>query len=128
LEDPISFLYFHTVELALKAFVRSHGQQIRTGHKLTAWFEKCTKLGLTIEPQDKNVIENIVSLLESGNQNHGFRYFVPGSVVTAELEYAREGVNALMRTIAPQVEARSPIDEKPRVAKAILAMRINESK
>src|SRR5947209_4261230 len=31
LSDPISFLYFHAIELAFKAFLRSHNQKIPTG-------------------------------------------------------------------------------------------------
>jgi hypothetical protein len=41
LRDPAYFLYHHSVELALKACLLSHGASIQTGHDILAWFERC---------------------------------------------------------------------------------------
>jgi hypothetical protein len=60
--------------------------------------------------------------LESGNENHGFRYFMPGSAVTADLAYAIEGVDALMQSTGPQIEALNTNNSAPMVAKVILVV------
>ena len=50
LSNPIYFLYFHTVELALKAFLRSLNIPIlgteRQNHNLTKLYEECRSLEL----------------------------------------------------------------------------------
>jgi hypothetical protein len=75
LHDPIYFLYFHTTELLLKAFLRKKGLAIRKGHKITAFYDKCRSLGLVVPTGDRFGLQNIVSLLEKGNEDDGFRYF-----------------------------------------------------
>jgi hypothetical protein len=104
-----AFLYFHAVELALKAFLRSQnvrlaGTRLHT-HKLAALYEEYRKLGLKIGVDDRFGIANIVSLLESGNDRQAFRYFNPESTVTADLAWTREVVDELMRSIEPYVKA-----------------------
>lgn len=84
LSDPLNFLYFHTVELALKAFLRAHNHR-PWGHKLTKLYEECRTLGLLIGQDDRFTIGNIVSLLQSGNKDQGFRYFNLKSATTADL-------------------------------------------
>ena len=68
LSDPINFLYFHAAELALKAFLRSHGLPIlgteRQSHELTELYQECRTLGLLVGSDDRIGIENIVNLLE----------------------------------------------------------------
>jgi hypothetical protein len=50
--DPIYFLYFHTVELALEAFIRAHRREIigtfLETHNLPKLYEECRTLGLVI--------------------------------------------------------------------------------
>ena len=73
--SPLYFLYTHALELALKAYLRSHvlptplGQP---GHALQALFEQCQRKGLQVHSDLRGVID----LLESENELHGFRYFV----------------------------------------------------
>jgi hypothetical protein len=106
--DPIYFLYFHTVELALKAFIRAHGREIlgtpRASHKLTELYEECRTLGLVIGTDGQLEIGNIVSLLESGNKYQGFRYFNIPAGARPEVAWTREVVDALMRTVEPTIE------------------------
>jgi hypothetical protein len=115
--DPIKFLYFHTVELALKAFLRSHNVSIlgteRKSHKLTELYGECRSLGLTIGPADRFEIGNIVTLLEGGNKYQGFRYPNLESGSMANLSWTREVVEHLMRAIGPHVEACSKRDPTP---------------
>lgn len=52
--NPIYFLYFHSVELALKAFLRSFNIPIqgtrRKSHKLTELYQECRDLGPKLGP------------------------------------------------------------------------------
>src|SRR5258705_9874327 len=66
---PIYFCYSHAVELALKAFWRSHNPEVEYGHPLTDLYEKCRKMGLVIGADDRTQIGNIVRLLDEGNKD-----------------------------------------------------------
>jgi HEPN domain-containing protein len=119
ISNPINLLYFHAVELTLKAFLRSRGvTRRRKGreHELKELYDECRGLGLTIDPADQLDIENIVSLLESGNEDQGFRYFNLKSVVMADLSWTREVVEKLIRVVGPQVGVRLDQDIVPGVA------------
>jgi hypothetical protein len=71
LGNPISFLYLHAIELAFKAFLRFQNQKIytsgRASHDIAVLYARCQKLGLTLGPDDRFTIGNIVNLLSSGN-------------------------------------------------------------
>jgi HEPN domain-containing protein len=49
--------YFHTAELALKAYLRAHDNE-RTGHHLSQLHEEARQLGLTI-PGDPHALHNV---------------------------------------------------------------------
>jgi hypothetical protein len=105
LHDPIYFLYFHTTELLLKAFLRKKGLAIRKGHKITAFYEKCRSLGLVVPTGDRFGMQNIVSLLEKGNEADGFRYFNPNGTSLPALDWTRDVVGELLKTVEQFVEA-----------------------
>src|ERR1700674_4707723 len=71
LSRVINALYFHTVELALKAYLRAHNinNVRRWGHEIGELYNECRKLGLTISSDDQFGLGNIVSLLERGNED-----------------------------------------------------------
>lgn len=60
-ESPIRFLYYHSIELYLKAFLRLHGhtpQQLRSkkfGHSTRDLTERAEKLGLEFDDEDRDV-------------------------------------------------------------------------
>jgi HEPN domain-containing protein len=66
--NPIYFGYSHAMELALKAFLRSHNPKVEFGHKLADLYGECGALGLLIGPDDRTQIENMVALLDSGGE------------------------------------------------------------
>jgi hypothetical protein len=117
LRNPIYFLYFHTVELALKAFLRSLSIQIlgteRRSHNLTKLYEECRSLGLTVGPADRFEVGNIVPLLDAGNEYQGFRYFNLKSGSMPSLSWTREVVEQLMLAVETHLEARSKLDTVP---------------
>jgi hypothetical protein len=60
-DSPIRFLYYHTIELYLKAHLRLHGvhpYELRTkfGHSAEALRKKSAELGLAFEDEDLEVI------------------------------------------------------------------------
>jgi hypothetical protein len=115
--DPTYFLYFHTVELLLKAFLRSENVPIlgtrRQSHRLTDLYEECRNLGLVIGQHDGFEIGNIVSLLDSGNEYQAFRYFNLESQVMPDLRWTHEVVEQLMRAVESKLGAPSPQNVRP---------------
>jgi hypothetical protein len=126
LSSPLSLLYFHALELGLKAFLRACGLPIegaRKHHKLTKLYAECRRSGLVVDQDDRFGLGNIVSLLESGNERQGFRYFSSGSAVTADLAWTREIVQRFIVALARQVEERDPnAHAPPRLGKLILTV------
>src|SRR5262249_40023786 len=56
--SPLYLLYFQTIELALKAFLRTHNKT-RQHHILAKLYAESHDLGLVIDSQDKFGIGNI---------------------------------------------------------------------
>jgi hypothetical protein len=103
LSSPLYLLYSHAAELALKAFLRAKNVPTPKTHELAKLYAKCRDLGLVIGPQDTFQIGNIVSLLDSGNKDHGFRYFNLESCTTPDLSWVREVIPELIRAVEPHV-------------------------
>ena len=105
LSKPLYFLRFHALELAFKAFLRSHNvptmelMQKDKGHKLTTLYGQCRQRGLVIGPEDQTDIGNIVALLEEANEYQGLRYFNPGIKALPRLDWTRETTHKLIRTV-----------------------------
>jgi HEPN domain-containing protein len=97
--------YFHTAELALKAYLKAHDKK-RTGHHLLQLHEEARQLGLTI-PGDPHALHNVLALLESGNQDMAFRYPATGtrSRTEPDLDWACDVVGQLLEVVVPVVEA-----------------------
>lgn len=93
---PTYFLYAHAAELALKAFLRAHNQEVEYRHELTFLYEKCLDKGLVIGQNDQTNIGNIVRLLDLANKDQGLRYFLDTNVI-AELNWMRDVVTQLVK-------------------------------
>jgi hypothetical protein len=109
--NPINFLYFHAVELCLKAFLRLHltpinGTWRAKGHPLVRLCRECKTIGLHISPDDRLTLDNVVGLLESGNRSQGFRYFNIGLTFVPDLDWTREVASALLHAVEAIVEKR----------------------
>jgi HEPN domain-containing protein len=100
---PTYFLYAHAAELALKAFLRAHNQEVEYHHILTVLYEKCRDLGLVIGQNDRTQIGNVVRLLDSANKEQGLRYFLDTNSI-ADLTWTREVVTQLLQAVKPHVE------------------------
>ena len=119
LSSPISLLYFHTLELGFKAFLRACGLPIegtwrRRDHDLMRLYRECRAKGLTVDQDDRLGLENIVSLLKSGNVRQSFRYFHSGSTVTVDLAWTHEVVDRFIVVVGREVEKLDPSAHGPR--------------
>jgi hypothetical protein len=100
--SPIYFLYAHTLELAFKAYLRSHGRSVPQIHNLESLCKSCQKEGLRVNRE----LANVIHLLESENKVHGFRYFAFVSTGIPEIGYLRQVVDDLMDIVAKDIERR----------------------
>lgn len=131
LADPIYFLYAHTVELAFKAFLLFHGERIptsrRDGHDLRALHSRCVKRGLTFGPDELNSLHNVVNLLSSENDHHGFRYFnVDKGGTVPELPWTRDVVNRLMQVLRETIGDGDTTPTPGRVGKLTFILEVKK--
>ncbi len=105
-EAPLYFLYTHTIELALKGYLRSHGVPIRSKHALGLLLDECRRNGLNVHSD----LAGVIHLLESENKLHGFRYFVFRGAGKPEVEYLREVVDELMTVVTEEVKKKPSAD------------------
>ncbi len=101
--DVRYFLYFHATELLLKSYLRARGVKSR-GHKISELYKDCRKAGLTINSKDEFAVRSVVSLLESGNKDMGFRYFTLKSKAIPDMNWTREVVGQLLSVVTAFVE------------------------
>lgn len=104
LAPPIKFLYFHSVELLLRAYLVAKGKTPRKGHQLVHLYKQAKQLGLSIK-DDALGPHNVVSLLESGNRDSAFRYYTLESRTEPDMNWAREVIADLLSEVTPVVEA-----------------------
>ena len=93
-DDPIFFLYFHAVELYLKAFLRAHDitpYELRRkyGHDTKKLSKKATKFGLRFSQQDTEIFWFI------SKTTLGHRYLVTGLIRRLQKKCCKRNVRAL---------------------------------
>lgn len=75
--DPVRFLCFHAVELALKSFLKSKGRQILDTelmtHNLVRLFEACKADGLKVDAAP--AFEYVFGLIVRSNERNNLRYY-----------------------------------------------------
>jgi len=106
---PVFMLVFHAMELALKAYLREKGIESKTlrlkyAHSLGKLYKKAKELGLRLEAGTVQDVENIVSLLDSGNKNYAFRYFSSQSTTRPDILWAFSVTDAFLAVIALHVD------------------------
>jgi HEPN domain-containing protein len=100
----INGLYFHVTELLLKSYMVAHGRKPRRTHQISSLYKKCSDLGLAISSNDRIGLADVVTLLEGGNEDMGFRYFNLKAASEPELNWTREVLEELERVVAAFVE------------------------
>jgi hypothetical protein len=88
---PVSFLFYHAIELYLKAFLLSQSLTLKSlksiGHRVDKAGEKAIEMGLLLLDEDKEVI----SIIGDGDTVINSRYIVTGA-------FSRPAEDALSRT------------------------------
>jgi HEPN domain-containing protein len=107
LTRPLNYLYFHTLELLLKSFLRAKGRRPERNHEIYELYKDATGLGLKIS-DDPFELQNIVCLLETGNLDHAFRYGTPRGTTEPRLDWTREVVGRLLTTVGGLVDLIPP--------------------
>ena len=110
---PVSFLYFHTVELALKTFLSSYDKPLSKSHNLPRLYKDCIALGLKIAPYPQFELANIVESLAASNDKQGLRYVGPSGGSRAALSWTREVVDQLMKALETRIRAIADLDAPP---------------
>lgn len=112
IDDPIYFMYYHTIELAFKTYRRAHNLPNVEHHRLIDLYADCQKLGLVLGPP--NVMQNIVNWLQSSDKEFTrFRYFSLKSDTRPDLNWTRENVGLLMQIVADKLDILFPPNNQP---------------
>jgi HEPN domain len=106
--EPLNFLYFHTVELLLKSFLRAAGRKPNATHEILDFLREARSLGLII-PGDKHGLESIVGLLTAGNVEHAFRYGTSKSTSLPHVTWTREVVGKLVEVVSASVDPNNEL-------------------
>jgi HEPN domain-containing protein len=105
LRDPTYFLYHHSVELGLKAWVLSHGESIEKHHDIATLFEKCRTKGFLKIRDEHRELHNAIVLLGADNRGLGYRYAESNEHIIPDLDWVHEVVERLiLEVIRPDVE------------------------
>jgi hypothetical protein len=116
LNMPLYFLYFHTLELTMKAYLRFQNVPTKElknkkGHDIVALYQDCRALGLVIDPQEQTNVFNIIKMLSEANAYEGLRYFNPKLEGLPSRDYTREIVKYLLDLVGSIVEPTPRIPE-----------------
>jgi HEPN domain-containing protein len=101
-DGPVYFLYTHTIELALKAYLRSHGVQLKPIHKLDVLLRECRQHGMIVDRKTDNVINS----LSFEYRKQGFRYYVFESHTLPMIEFLKEVADNVMEFVEKEVKLR----------------------
>jgi hypothetical protein len=78
-EAPVTFLFYHAIELYLKAYLRSRNLTVKElrdiGHKVTSLAQEARRRGLFLDDEDQDVI----SLMGETDTIIRSRYIVTGA-------------------------------------------------
>jgi hypothetical protein len=94
-DDPIYFLYSHSIESALKAFLNLNIPKTRNYHRLDMLVKECLSIGLNIDQS----LQNLLSILGEETEVHGFRYFNSKSAGRPSLKWLSEGTKEILSVV-----------------------------
>ena len=104
--DTVSYhLHMHSIELALKAFLRANGttnDQLKRlySHNLTTLLEKCTEYGISLGDNKKHT-ELVVSWLNQHGKAQTFRYFESGYFELLSILDVRTSNERILAVVKP---------------------------
>lgn len=116
--DPVYLLMAHSIELALKGYLRLRGLATATlaqrqyGHSLQALLNECEQQGFPMHG-DRMELRDVVRMLDDSNRRQGLRYF---TLETQTFPEVRWGIAAVHDIVAAALQAAlnaDPDAEKP---------------
>jgi hypothetical protein len=111
--SPIYFLYYHSIELTLKAYLWSFNISPQRIHTIAKLYKQCLNHKLPFGPSDLTGMTNVINLLESNREGVDFRYFDPNAIGSLpELNWTRQEANRLLKTVAQSLR-RKGFSRKP---------------
>lgn len=123
-EMPIYYLYCHSMELAMKAFLRAKGasdkelRARRIGHSLAKLWEICLAQHHGFDLPTRLTLNAIIPLLDGYATNFEFRYVKTGLKTLPTLREVRDACARLIAAARPECESTvaGPIPERGRSA------------
>lgn len=110
--SPVLFLYYHAIELYLKAYLRSHGHTVKElasrkfGHKTCCLTERAAELGLWYMDEDKEMF----SLMSTTDAIIRSRYIQTGYVRWPTPEGLDRTCRSLRESVGKALKAQgSPV-------------------
>jgi hypothetical protein len=113
LHRPLYFLYLHTAESLLKAYLKANGQE-RWGHEVSELCAEAQQFGLKIQSDKsgQHHLHNVMALLQSGNgSKSAFRYATGEHGSKPDLAWTHDVVAELISVVAPFVESKSDLSK-----------------
>lgn len=111
---PVQSLYYHAIELVLKAFLRANGVSVaalkRMGHQLDKLQSQAVKLGLQFDQEDSAVIESI----GAGDLWSHSRYLVTGFRRDLPLSHLASACRRVEDSVAAALMARGLLTRRLR--------------
>lgn len=116
IDDPIMLLGCHSIELALKAFLRGRTLHVPYTHDLPELLRACTHAGMPVSRETRECIK----LTAAENAVHGFRYFAFANLGRPTQDYLADAADEILAAV--DIESRAWPTEA--MNKAVLKMRV----
>ncbi len=106
-EDPIYYLYTHSVELFLKSFLRAKGYSEAKlslkpyGHDLSNLWLESINCGLAPHPVKRAIMEQTIEILAPFATSYEFRYLATGAKTIPTLDALGEAATYFMDAVKP---------------------------
>jgi hypothetical protein len=104
---PVYYLYCHTMELTLKAFLLARGLSVdeirsrRLGHNLQGLWKECNAQGLKVQSAKAAALGQTIKLLNPFALRFDFRYLRVGMISLPPLEAVRGDAEHLIKLVRP---------------------------
>ena len=112
-DAPIYYLYAHALELTLKAFLRAKDYSARRlgsrefGHQLGVLWKECIKAGLSIQPNNGALVEQMIEILDPLATSYELRYIKVGPKQMPRLDELELAIGWIRAAVVPAVRSAS---------------------